>query len=86
MLESTQSAKLPSGCLAALHCRPNLCPSQYSSPGHTHELCLCTEVLVRCGESMLLEEELGAVVGSHSPILGLCEEAMPVCVVKILFA
>lgn len=33
---------------------------------------------------MLPAEELRAVVCSHSPILGLCEETMPVCVVKIL--
>lgn len=78
MLEPTQSNKLPWGYLAALRCRPHLCPSQYSGPGHTHKLCLRTEVLVRCGESMLLAEELGAVVCSHSPILGYCEEAVPV--------
>lgn len=94
MLESTQSTKSPSGYPAALRCRPNLCPSQYSGPGHTHELCLCTEVLGSCGETMLLVEELGAVVGSPSPIWGLCEETMElwklwgnyVRVVKILFA
>lgn len=36
MLESTQSTKSPSGYPAALRCRPNLCPSQYSGPGHTY--------------------------------------------------
>lgn len=35
---------------------------------------------------MLLEEELGAVVSSHSPILRLYEEDMPICMVKMLFA
>lgn len=31
-------------------------------------------------------EELGAVVGSHSPISGLCEEVLSVHVAKITFA
>jgi len=35
---------------------------------------------------MLLAEELGAVVGSHYPFLGLCGKAMLGRVVKLLFA
>lgn len=59
---------------------PLFCPRRYTWVLPKHRF------LLSYGDSMLLAEELGAVVSSHSSILMLSEKGMPICMVKMLFA